>query len=156
MSTPRPAADATPEPTLDLGLDRILLLPYLLNRLTSRSNQLWLEQIRDKGLTIPRWQVLVILRSYNGCKISTLVELSGAEQPILSRVIDQMERDNLVERRKSEKDQRIKQVWVTEKGRNIHDSLMPAAEDYVYALAKPLNPEERNQLISLLNRMVHA
>ena len=66
------------------------MLPYMLNRLTSRANQLWVKQLREHGLTIGRWHVLSVLARYDGSRIGTIADLSGGEQPAVSRVIDQM------------------------------------------------------------------
>ena len=67
------------------------MLPYQLNRVTARANQLWIRRLREHGLTIGRWQVLTVLTHFDGSRIGTIADLSGAKQPAVSRVIDQME-----------------------------------------------------------------
>jgi len=125
----------------------IELLPYLMNRLTSRINQLWLRELRPHGLTIPRWQVLSVLVAFNGCRIGELAEMTATEQAVVSRVVDQMQRDGLVERKPGREDFRRVEVWITRQGRALHRKLLPAAELHIKELVKTL-PAERSRLMA--------
>jgi DNA-binding MarR family transcriptional regulator len=129
------------------------MLPYLLSRVASRTNQLWVRQLRDHGLTIGRWQVLNVLNRFDGSRIGTIADLSGGEQPAVSRVIDQMERDGLVKRRPSLDDSRAVEVWITGQGRAVYDELMPAANAFVQRMLRALGDDEIEQLQSLLERL---
>jgi DNA-binding MarR family transcriptional regulator len=129
------------------------MLPYLLTRVASRTNQLWVRQLRDHGLTIGRWQVLNVLNRFDGSRIGTIADLSGGEQPAVSRVIDQMERDGLVKRRPSLDDSRAVEVWITGQGRAVYDELMPAANAFVQRMLRALGDDEIEQLQSLLERL---
>lgn len=55
-----------------------------------------------------------------------IAEISGVSQAVLSRVIDQMERDKLVSRKPAPGDNRAVEVWITGKGRQLLESLMLA------------------------------
>ena len=129
------------------------MLPYLLTRVTARTNQLWVRQLRDHGLTIGRWQVLNVLSSYDGSRIGTIADLSGGEQPAVSRVIDQMERDGLVKRRLSLNDSRAVEVWITQLGRDIFAELMPEAKAFVKRMMRTLNDAEIKQMTNMLERL---
>ncbi len=129
------------------------MLPYLMNRVTNRANQLWVKTLREHGLTIGRWQVLSVLARFDGSRIGTIADLSGAEQPAVSRVIDQMVRDGLVDRRPSLQDSRAVEVWITDRGRAITDELLPHAEAFVKRMLRKLSGEEIGQLNTLLERL---
>ena len=129
------------------------MLPYLLTRVTTRANQLWIKQLREHGLTIGRWQVLSVLSRFDGSRIGTIADLSGGEQPAVSRVIDQMQRDGLVKRRPALDDSRAVEVWITAKGRSTLDTLMPHADAFVNRMLRTLNDEEIRQMTSLLDRL---
>jgi MarR family transcriptional regulator for hemolysin len=129
------------------------MLPYLMTRVTARTNQLWVRQLRDHGLTIGRWQVLNVLSAYDGSRIGTIADLSGGEQAAVSRVIDQMERDNLVKRRPSLNDSRAVEVWITQLGRDTYDELMPEAKAFVKRMVRTLSDTEIKQMTSLLERL---
>jgi DNA-binding MarR family transcriptional regulator len=129
------------------------MLPYLLNRVTSRANQLWVKTLREHGLTIGRWQVLSVLSRFDGSRIGTIADLSGGEQPAVSRVIDQMERDGLVTRRPALDDSRAVQVWITKGGRELLDELMPHAERFVDRMVRTLSEKEISNMTSCLKRL---
>jgi DNA-binding MarR family transcriptional regulator len=129
------------------------MLPYLMTRVTARTNQLWVRQLRDHGLTIGRWQVLNVLSAYDGSRIGTIADLSGGEQAAVSRVIDQMERDELVKRRPSLNDSRAVEVWITQLGRDTYAELMPEAKAFVKRMVRTLSDTEIKQMTSLLERL---
>lgn len=129
------------------------MLPYLLNRVSSRANQLWVKTLREHGLTIGRWQVLSVLSRFDGSRIGTIADLSGGEQPAVSRVIDQMERDGLVRRRNALDDSRAVQVWITPAGRSLLDDLMPHAEGFVERMVRTLSEKEIQELTGCLERL---
>jgi DNA-binding MarR family transcriptional regulator len=129
------------------------MLPYLLTRVTARANQLWIKQLRDHGLTIGRWQVLSVLSRFDGSRIGTIADLSGGEQPAVSRVVDQMQRDGLVKRRPALGDSRAVEVWITDRGRATFDSLMPHAEAFVNRMVRTMDDNEIKQMTNLLERL---
>ena len=129
------------------------MLPYMLGRVSARANQLWVRRLREHGLTIGRWQVLSVLSRFDGSRIGTIADLSGGEQPAISRVIDQMERDGLVRRRSSLHDNRAVEVWITDQGRGVLDALMPHAEAFVARMVRTLDESEIRQLTNMLERL---
>ncbi|MHA1571678.1 MAG: MarR family winged helix-turn-helix transcriptional regulator, partial [Alphaproteobacteria bacterium] len=116
------AADGTEQ---DLILDEFL--PYLFNRITNRLNQDLLLDLRPLRVSVPRWRVLAVLRAREGRRMGDLSAYTVIEQSSLSRVIDQMERDNLVVRRHHVDDNRIIEVYLTDEGRAMFDQIYPLA-----------------------------
>jgi len=129
------------------------MLPYLLNRVTARANQLWVKRLREHGLTIGRWQVLSVLTRFDGSRIGTIADLSGGEQPAVSRVIDQMERDGLVARRPSLMDSRAVEVWITPRGTETYAELLPAAKEFVDRMLQSFNAAEVDTMTTMLDRL---
>jgi DNA-binding MarR family transcriptional regulator len=132
----------------------VALIPYLLNRLTSKVNAAWMEELRPRGLTIARWQVLSILNAVDGSRVGTITELSGAEQSVMSRVIDQMERDGLCERRVGSSDSRAVHVHLTAAGRALYAELEPAAHRFVTWMLRGFGPQQAERMASQLERLL--
>jgi len=153
MNTSRDKLRAVPSSRSDDLPVPLEMLPYLMNRVTNRANQLWVRTLREHGLTIGRWQVLSVLSRFDGSRIGTIADLSGGEQPAVSRVIDQMERDGLVSRSPSLQDSRAVEVWITQRGRDIFSNLMPEADAFVQQLSRSLSDDEVRQLSALLERI---
>ncbi len=147
--------DAPISPLSVMGMPTAVdLLPYLMNRLTSKINRMWLLELRPHGLTIPRWQVLSILTVMDGCRVGELAEMAGSEQAVLSRVVDQMQRDGLVERKPAAADSRATEVWITEAGRSIYERLLPQAALHVDRLVSAFAEGEASQLAQSLEKML--
>lgn len=153
MNSPADKLRAVPAARTDNLAVPYEMLPYLMNRVTSRANQLWVRTLREHNLTIGRWQVLSVLSRFDGSRIGTIADLSGGEQPAVSRVVDQMERDGLVSRRPSLQDSRAVEVWITDRGRAVLRDLMPEANAFVQRMLRKLSIDEMRQLSALLERI---
>jgi DNA-binding MarR family transcriptional regulator len=103
------------------------LVPYLLSRAYNGFTRAWMEHLRDHGVTMAQWQILAILSEYDGARIGQLAEMSATAQAVTSRVIDQMERDGLVERHPVPDDRRAVEVRLTARGRATFETLLPDA-----------------------------
>lgn len=134
--------------------DQATYLPYLLNRVTSHINLAWRAVIRPCGLTVRRWQVLSVLSLFDGSRVGSIADMSGSGQAPLSRVIDQMERDGLVERRRAGEDNRAVEVWMTPSGRQLYESLLPLAERFVSALVSSIPAGQAAVMMTTLNGML--
>jgi DNA-binding MarR family transcriptional regulator len=130
------------------------LIPYLINRVAGTFNRRWLEHLRGEGMTVARWQVLAILSEYDGARPGQLAAMAATEQSVTSRVIDQMERDDLVERRPAADDRRAVEVYLTPRGRASFESLLPAANTLVGTALEGIPPETSRQLVDGLVRLV--
>ena len=129
------------------------LFPYQLTRLATRISQLWLQQIRDRGLTTGRWQVLCVLSRFDGSRVGTIADLSGTEQPAISRVLDQMARDGLLERRAALDDSRAVEIWITPEGQAVFEELLPEAKAFVKTLLRNFKPDEITTISNYLDRL---
>ena len=89
----------------DIVLERIL--PYLMNCLTFRLNQLLNQDLRKLGLTISNWRILAVLDVNETASINELVEYAMIEQSTVSRLISRMEEDGLVRRDRIDEDGRV-------------------------------------------------
>ncbi len=130
------------------------LLPYLLNRVTARINAAWMTRLREHGLTVARWQVLSVLSRYDGSRVGTIADLAGTEQPATSRVVDQLERDGIVERRAGIDDSRSVEVWLTPAGRKLFTQLVPMASEFVTELTRNFSRDDVNTINANLERLL--
>jgi DNA-binding MarR family transcriptional regulator len=125
-------------------------LPAHFHRITSLLNTRLLERLRIHGMTVPRWRVLMGLIIQDGRTISDLVDFTIITQPVLSRVIDQMERDNLVTRQTSRRDSRVVEVHLTAHGRKLYAEIAPVAARHAQLTVKSLTLAQQKELFALL------
>ena len=132
------------------------LVPYLLHRATNEVNRAWRDRLRPHGLTIQRWQVLSVLAAFDGARVTEVAELVAVDQPVVSRVIDQMERDGLVTRTADPDDGRVTLVHLTDAGRATHADLIPDATRFVDDLTGTLDDGAVGRLAAALTALAEA
>jgi MarR family transcriptional regulator, transcriptional regulator for hemolysin len=130
------------------------LVPYLLGRASRSVDRAWLASLRDHGVTIAQWQVLAILREYDGARVGQLARMSGTEQPVASRVVDQMERDGLVRRAPAPDDRRAVEIWLTRSGRALFTRLHPSAGELVARATEGLDDAAVRDLTAALTVVI--
>ncbi len=74
-------------------------------------------------------------------------------QPVLSRILIQMEQRELVQRVADEKDSRVRNVVLTEKGRQLYSEVWPPASEILKRFTSKFNDDDLEKLIRALNRM---
>ena len=128
--------------------------PYLINRIARRYNQSVQDAVSNLGLTIPKMRVLAALAAMGKLTVNQLTVVAVAEQSTMSRTLDQMERDKLIQRLVNETDSRVRVVSLTEAGRAMYHKVWPemrAAED---ALFVGLSPEKRDDFLDTLTQIL--
>ena len=123
------------------------LVPYLLSRAYNGFTRAWMEHLRDHGVTMAQWQILAILSEYDGARIGQLAEMSATAQAVTSRVVDQMERDGLVERQAVPDDRRAVEVRLTARGRVTFETLLPEANALMDGAMEGIDPANAQALM---------
>ena len=88
-------------------------LAYLLAQASQRISAEFHLQVRAAGLSVTEWRVLASLEGSAGETIGTLAVLAITKQPTLSKVVQRMEADGLVERTGVRADRRQTRVCIT-------------------------------------------
>ena len=103
-------------------------VPYIIYRITNLLTQRLRSRLRKSGINITRWRVLSVLRAYGELSVGRIVELTVMEQPSISRVVAQLEREGLVKRETSSKDSRFVHVELTPAGDAAFANVYPSAQ----------------------------
>jgi DNA-binding MarR family transcriptional regulator len=129
-------------------------LPAYFHRITNLLSTRLLERLRVHGVTVPRWRVLVTLMAHDGRTIGDLVDVTIISQPVLSRIIDQMQRDNLVTRRTAQRDSRVVEVYLTPRGRQLYAKIAPVAARHAQLTVKSLTLAQQKELLAMLRIII--
>jgi len=108
------------------------------------------RRVRKLGFTRTQWLVLRRLETQPGVSQSELAEMLEVEKATAGRLIDRLEENGWLERRPDSSDRRVNRIYLTEAGRNIHDTIGPLAEAMVEEELSGLNRDERERLTDLL------
>ncbi|WP_282047680.1 MarR family winged helix-turn-helix transcriptional regulator [Roseibium album] len=107
----------------EIGLENFP--PYLMNRIMGRYNAALRDEMAKLGLTTPKMRALAVLSVLDGLLIRDLSIYAVVETSTLSRALDALERDGLVERVTDKDDSRAVRIHLTTVGRHTHDMLWP-------------------------------
>jgi len=128
-------------------------VPYLIYRITSQHNRLLRKRLKRSGINIARWRVLAVLQDNGRMNISQIVERTIIEQPTVSRIVDQLEREGLAFREICDEDSRFVQVMLTEAGERAFREIYPVATRHQEQGLQDFTQQEIITLISFLERI---
>ena len=78
-------------------------------------------------VTIEQWSILYHLWKEDGLSQQQLCEASFRDKPSMTRLVDNLEKQNLVKRVASDQDRRINLIFLTAVGLQLQDTLMELA-----------------------------
>ena len=129
-------------------------LPYVLNRVTNRLNADFQTVLRNRGMTLTHWRVLAFLNETDGLGVSALADCTVTDQSTLSRALQQMERQGLVERLANPADNRFVEVHVTSRGQVLFAEILPLALQLRDRALDGLAEVDRERLLDLLSQIL--
>lgn len=129
-------------------------LPLLLLRAREAVMQQFRPLLAEHGLTEQQWRVLRVLCEQNGLEAKDLASRTLMLQPSLTGVVDRLERDGFVERRRARGDGRKVTIWLTRKARRLYDRVAPQAEARYARLQASVGDPEWGSLYRSLNRLI--
>lgn len=108
---------------------------------------------REHGLTGPQVTVLKLLEGVGDLSLSDLSERIQARNSTITGIVDRMQRDGLVLRRRSERDRRVIEIVLTPRGRALARAI-PVQPMQMFASAlRALPREDRETLRRILRAM---
>jgi DNA-binding MarR family transcriptional regulator len=93
---------------------------YWLARTTARYELSMDSVLKRIGMDVPRWRVLMLLEEHSPASVSALAEHAIARLSTMTKLVLRMKGEGYVETRVSERDGRVTEVLLTQKG---HDAL---------------------------------
>jgi DNA-binding MarR family transcriptional regulator len=102
-------------------------LVTLLNK-TTRALSTRLQSIFTHAgfnVTSEQWMILILLWGEDGRSPHQISDIIGKDRAAVTRLIDGLEKRNLVVRMNDKKDRRQKQVYLTSQGKSMEQNLIP-------------------------------
>ena len=106
--------------------------------------------LRKHGLTEQQWRVIRVLAENDSIDASEVAARSYLLAPSLTRILQFLEKGELVTRASDSNDQRRSVLTLTAKGRQVFDSVGPASERRYAEIEVAFGPERLEQLYELL------
>ncbi len=128
---------------------------YVLNSLSMMINKYLQAVFKEAGyeITIPQWAVLNRLWEEDGISQNELTGRVTKDRHNLSRILTVMERNQLIYREADDIDKRLQMVFLTEKGRELKDGLVPLVRDAIKSVFHGITYQELQALYSVQDKV---
>lgn len=126
-------------------------LIYKLNLLIKNNYQ---KQLKEFDITTEQWQVLKSLYLNDQCNQKELAKICFKDQAALTRILDILEKKELVKREKSQNDRREFLIVLTSEGEELAEKTMALISEEIKRMYSGFTDEEENALKSLLKKLV--
>ena len=135
------------------NLDQEVVLNILVTSYFLRSRH---DEVMSKyGLTMPQYNVLRILKGVhpNGHPRCDIISRMIEPAPDVTRIIDRLLKDKLVERFNSDTDKRLSMTRITEKGLKVLEKAKPEIDALGTYISTTLTSAEKKNLSDLLEKI---
>ena len=114
--------------------------------------------LTQHGLTSEQFNILRILRGAQPCghPCGEIGDRMMDRSPDVTRRIDALEKQGLVERERSHEDRRVVNVKITEKGIAELDSITPFVKDFEKVVVAALTENELTELARICEKLMDA
>lgn len=133
--------------------DLALSMWVKLARASSTFGKLTQDHIRTFGLTEPQFGVLECLGHLGALTLGELSRKQLVSGGNMTCVVDNLEREGLVERKQSTEDRRVINVQLTAKGKELFEKIFAQHAETVAQLASVLTEQEQTELSTLLKKL---
>jgi DNA-binding MarR family transcriptional regulator len=136
------------------ALDLETFLPYRLSVLANRVSGALAEVYEARfGITPSEWRLIAILARFGPMSANGVCDRSAMDKVQVSRAVARAQTAGLVDRRIDGEDRRRSVLSLTDRGRAVHDRIVPLARDLEARLLDGLDAGERALLSALIDRL---
>lgn len=140
-----------PDTSLD-GVSLVFLLARLSGQLLGELDAIH----RPRGWSWSGFRIMFAVLVAGPLEPRQIAPLAGVTRASISAVLNTLERDGLVERRRDSQDRRVVTIVLTEEGRaqvlDVHRAQRAVENEW----AETLSPAERTQFLSLMRKLLAA
>lgn len=129
--------------------------PYIVSTLSRQFATLLESSLKQKGLSISNWRVLLCLSKYKKRTLNEIVDYTLLPQSTLSRSLNRMEEKGLIKRRKSKGDNRAYDIKITEAGRTTLNTTFHEIYTICEEPLAILNSDERQNWLSTTKKIIY-
>ena len=127
---------------------------FLFTQIFGRRNRQLAAELKPLALTVPQWRILAVLHERAGCTMNELADLTTVDRTTLTRALDRMAEDALVERRNHIDDGRSVRLHLTRAGETAFRRVLPRVVEQNERAVRGFSASELAALRTMLHRMI--
>lgn len=112
------------------------------------------EILLPYNLSLPEWKLLGQLADNGNMKLAKLAELLGVEAPLVTSLVDSLEKKGLVKRSNDPQDKRAKVLEGTAKANKMLEDIEPKVKARLRILIHGITEEEITTYLKVLDTIV--
>ncbi len=112
------------------------------------------KRIEESGLTRIQWVALYYLNEKGLLRQKELSKLMNVKDSSVGRLLDRLERDGLIERRRCQEDKRAHKVALTDAGKKVIIKYLSVGSNFSAKLVEGLTENELKTFEKVLDTMV--
>lgn len=105
------------------------------------------------GITLSQWRILAFVGAGDIRTSRALATVSGLDPAQISRSLKALETDGLIKADRLPEDRRTLALALTDKGRDVFDTILPVMQSRQQHLLDALSPEERKLIHGALEKL---
>ena len=129
-------------------------LPMMLYRTLDVVMPSFRRIFKEFGLTEQQWRVLRVLWERDGCVLSELAEATLIPAPSLVGILDRLERNGMLTRRRSKSDRRKVHIFVSREGKELEQQVSPKVDEAYAELEASIDSAQWAQLLHAMDRLI--
>ncbi|MBE6064639.1 MarR family winged helix-turn-helix transcriptional regulator [Clostridium cochlearium] len=128
-------------------------LGFITNNVAKEIAECFNDRLNLVGITRVQWIALYYLGEGETISQCELAEKMGIKASSVARLIDRMEREEYVLRKRSQEDKRRVDLYITDKGKKLREKLLPEGEKMSKLVSKGISDEEIEIFKKVLKKM---
>ena len=128
-------------------------LGFITNNVAKEIAECFNDRLNLVGITRVQWIALYYLGEGETISQCELAEKMGIKASSVARLIDRMEREEYVLRKRSQEDKRRVDLYITDKGKELREKLLPEGEKMSKLVSKGISDEEIEIFKKVLKKM---
>ncbi|WP_150843888.1 MarR family transcriptional regulator [Clostridium sp. UBA7503] len=128
-------------------------IAFITNKSAKKLADEFNRRLQENGTTRVQWIALFYIGKAGEISQKELSDYMDIKESSMVRLIDRMEKEELVERRKDSEDRRITKIILTDKGKFLKEELMPRGQEFQDDVLKGISKENLEIFKEVLQRM---
>jgi DNA-binding MarR family transcriptional regulator len=128
---------------------------YMIGRTVQSVKNLIFREFKSRNFNITpeQWAVMSYLHKEDGLYQKQIADFLFKDKPTVTRILDLLEKKNLIIRISDEKDRRKFKIYLTQDGKDTVVQLIPIAKEVQFKIRENIQQDEIETLKNILNKI---